>query len=64
MELAEIKVSPLHIMKTFKRSPPYQTSVFRSFITAKQFFSFSAPRIFPCGGEIAVRKWRKDTAGR
>jgi len=64
MESAGIKVSRLHVMKTFRLSPPYETSVFQSFITAKQFFFFNAPRIFPCGYESAVRRWREGTNGR
>ena len=38
MRLGGIKVSPLNVMKAFRRSPPYVTSVFRSCISAKQFF--------------------------
>jgi len=46
MELSGIKFSPLHVMKAFRSSPPYETSVFRSFITVKQFFSSMRPEIW------------------
>jgi hypothetical protein len=49
MELAGIKVSPLHVMKACRRSPPYETAVFRSFIKAKQFFSSMRPKFFLAG---------------
>ena len=49
MELAGIKVSPLHAMKAFRRSPPYENSVFRTLSKAEQFFSSVRPEFSLAG---------------